>query len=110
MHRWIATSIFKERFHEPLGFEALKVLDLFADSNIFYRNPEFLLNADNHPAFGGAIQFRQHNAIDIGGFFKNPRLLQAVLAGGRVQYQESLMRRIHLLARDNAANLFELFE
>ena len=44
--------------------------------------------------------------VIVGGFFEDAGLLQAVLAGGRVQHQEGFMRRVGLLADDHPADFF----
>ena len=76
-------SAFEQRLHESAGVKGLQVFNVFADANIFHRHAEFFLDANDHPAFGGAVEFGEHDAGDIRRFFEHAGLLQAVLAGRR---------------------------
>ena len=46
----------------------------------------------------------KNDAVDVSGFLKDPCLLQTVLPRGRVQHQQSFVRRVRLLAGDHPAN------
>src|SRR3970040_2973673 len=98
--------ILKKGLDEPGRVEGLEIFDLFADADVFYRKSQFGLNADDDAALGGAVEFGQHDAGDIGRFLKNARLLQPVLSRGRVQVQERFMGGVGLFPRNYAANLF----
>ena len=65
----------KQGFHETIGIEGCKIFDIFSDADIFDRNTEFLLNADDDAAFGCAVEFGKNNAIDVGGFLEHSGLL-----------------------------------
>ena len=60
------------------------------------------------PPFARAVELRQGDAGDVDRLAEEPRLLEAVLARGRVDDEQRLVRRALEPLRDHAAHLREL--
>ena len=103
-------SFLKQSSDKLAGVEGLQIFHIFTDADVLYRNAELFLNADDHAAFGRAVELGQNNAADVGRLLENARLLKTILAGGRVEDQKRLMGRVGLLAGDDTANFFEFFD
>ena len=58
----------KQRVDETIRIEQFEVVDLLADSHILDGDTHCLADGDHDTAFGGAVQFRQHDAGTINGF------------------------------------------
>src|ERR1019366_9381225 len=77
----------EQRIDEVLRVERQKIADFFTNSHVSHRQAKFLRDGYHHAAFGGAVEFGEHNAGHAGGLRKQPGLLRSVLAGGRVHHQ-----------------------
>ena len=82
-------SFLKQSSDKLAGVEGLQIFHIFTDADVLYRNAELFLNADDHAAFGRAVELGQNNAADVGRLLENARLLKTILAGGRVEEAES---------------------
>src|SRR4030095_18502 len=100
----------EQRLHEIRRLERLKIFDLLTDADIFHRDAELFLDADDDTAFSRAVELGQNDAGNIGRFFEDASLLQAVLPCYRVQHQQRFVWRVRLLAGDYPANFFQLFD
>src|SRR5215212_1372312 len=63
---------------------------------------------DRDPTLSRAIELRQSHARDADGFAEQPCLLDAILARGRVDDEEGLVRRALELLGDHASNFCQL--
>ena len=72
------------------------------------RQPELVRDRDGHAALGRAVELRQRDAGHAGRLAEQPRLLQAVLPGRRVDDEQRLVRRALEPALDHAPHLGEL--
>ena len=73
----------EEGFDKCFGVERFQVVDLFADADKLDRQADSLTDGDDHAAFGGAVEFGQHDAGAVDGFGKALGLADAGLAGGQ---------------------------
>ena len=64
--------------------------------------------ATTTPALGGAVELRQHDAGAVDRLGKVCRLADAVLAGGGVEHQQHLVRRLGDELADRGLNLRQL--
>ena len=78
---------------EGLGVERAQVLEPLADPDQLHRDPELAGDRQGDPTLRGPVELRQHDPGHVDRFAKEPRLLEPVLARGRVDYEERLMRR-----------------
>ena len=78
----------KQRFPEGFGIKIFQIVDGFPGADQFYRQIKFGADADDHAAFGGAVQFGQDHTGNAGGVAKNFRLRDGILPGGGVQHQQ----------------------
>src|SRR5690606_12707138 len=74
-----------------LFIEQLKVVHFFTHANILHRYLELVGYTDNHASFGGAIEFGKGQCVDVGGLGKLLALLNGILAGRSVEYEQDLM-------------------
>ena len=58
--------------------KGLEVVGLFAETDKFYGQVEFVLDGNDHAAFRGAIQFRDNKAGQRYGFVELPCLAQCI--------------------------------
>ena len=65
-------------------------------------------DSDSNAALGGAVQLGQHRAGHFHRFAEEPRLDEAVLAGGGVDGKQGFMGAAGYLLGDNPADLLEL--
>src|ERR1035438_189210 len=98
----------EQRIHEVLRVEGKKIAHLFTYSNIAHRQAQFLRDGHHYAALGGAVELGEHNSGDAGGLREQTRLLQTVLAGGCVHYQQGLVGSIGAEALRGAAHLCQL--
>ena len=56
------------------------MVDAFADADVFDRNLELVGDANDHAAFGGAVELGQRESIDLGGGGELLCLFDGVLA------------------------------
>ena len=90
------------------GENSSRSVHLFADADEADGQIHLLGDGDGDAALGGAVELGEDDAGDAGGLRKQPRLLQAVLAGGCVHHQQHFVRRAGDQARGGAAHLVEL--
>src|SRR4051794_8119774 len=88
---------------EVVGVEWAQVLDPFADANQLHGDAKLLGDRQRDPALRRTVELRQGNAGDVDGLAEEHRLTQAVLAGGRVDREQRLVRRAGQLLLDHAA-------
>src|SRR5579863_9393153 len=83
----------EERVDIGLRVERNEVVNLFAGANETNRQVQFARDGDDDAALRGAIEFRQHDSSHAGVAPEFARLVEAVLAGGRVENQKNIMGR-----------------
>src|SRR5271155_1728202 len=83
----------KERVDVGLGIEWDQVVDFFAGAYEADWQIQFAGNGYDDAAFGGAVEFGEHDAGDSGMAPEFAGLVQAVLSGGGVEDEEHVMRR-----------------
>jgi len=71
----------EKRFYKFFFMENLKVVDAFAKTDVFHRNLELVGDADNHAAFGCAIEFGDGEFVNLCGGNELACLLECVMAG-----------------------------
>ena len=67
-----AFHIREERVNKFSGVKQGKIFGLLANPHIFDREFELLANGDNDPAFGGPIQFGEHDTRAAGRLREEP--------------------------------------
>ena len=97
-----------ERAGEIVRVERAQVVETLADADQLHRQAELVGDRDGDPALRRAVELRQRDAGDAGGLAEEARLLEAVLAGGRVDDEERLVRGAFEAALDHAAHLRQL--
>src|ERR1051325_9392984 len=75
-------SLFEQTVDVLVGVERHEVVYRFADADVADRQLQIVRDGDGHTAFGGAVEFRQHDAVDAGGRHELARLRDAVLPDG----------------------------
>ena len=88
--------------------ERAEVIELLADAHELDGEAELVGDGDGDAALRRAVQLRQRDAGHADRVAEESRLLQAVLAGGRVDDQQGLVRRARQALLDHAAHLGEL--
>ena len=101
-------NIIEETVHVIFRVEHHQVVDLFADPDVTDREVQLLRDRDRDPTFRGSIQFRQNYPRDICDSQELPRLLESVLSGYRVDYQQCLMRCLFYFPAGDAFHFLEL--
>ena len=91
----------KERIDKFEAVEDLQLLNFFAYADIFHRNLELVGDTDDHTAFGGSIQFGDCQCVDFCGGGKLTGLLNGVLTGGSIQYQQHFVGCVRHKFADN---------
>src|SRR5208282_1233854 len=81
---------------------------VFAYSDEPDRQLETVGDRHDYAALGRAVELRQDYAGQRHGVAEDFRLAERVLTGGRVEHQDSLVRRARELASDYARDLLEL--
>src|SRR5882672_10202453 len=97
----------EERVCKILRTERQQIAGLLAYANVAYGQAKFARDSHYNSSFGRAIELGQHNPGHAGRFRKQPRLLQAILTGGGVHYQQDFMRRSRNDAIGGALHLFQ---
>ena len=70
--------------------------------------PELDGDRDRNATSGAAVELRERDASDADGFAEQPRLLETVLASGRVHDEQRFVRRAVDPTLDDAPHLLEL--
>src|SRR5579862_7162927 len=89
----IAPPLVEEGIDIGLGVEGNEVVDFFAGADEANREIEFAGDGDDDSAFGGAVELGEHDAGDAGMAPEFARLIEAILARGRVEHEEHVVRR-----------------
>src|SRR3954464_1892873 len=74
----------EERLDELVRVELLEVGHLLADAHVAHGNLQLLADADDHAALGRAVELGEHEPRHSQRLVELPRLLDGVLAVGRV--------------------------
>ena len=90
------------------GANGIEIVDPLADADIADRQLQVVGDGHGDAAFGRAIELGEDDAVDAGDRHELARLREAVLADGRVEHEQDLVRRAFDLARGDPANLVEL--
>ncbi len=88
--------------------ERPQVVEPFADADELHRQAELVRDRDGDAALRRAVELRQRDAGHADGVVEEPRLLQPVLAGRRVDDEQHLVRRALAPPGDHAPHLREL--
>src|SRR5919112_1253432 len=88
------TSDLEQRAGEVVGVEGAQVLEALADPDQLHRHAELLRDGQRDAALRGAVELRQDDPVHLDSLPKQQRLTQPVLAGGGVDRQERLVRRV----------------
>ena len=80
-----------ERPREVERVERAQVVEALADPDELHRQAELVGDRNGDTAFGRAVELRQRNASHGNGLREEPRLLERVLAGRRVDNQQRLV-------------------
>src|SRR3954453_14818123 len=81
-----------ERAGEVLGIERAQIVQSLADSDQLHRQPELVGDCDRDAALGRAVQRGERDSGHVDRLSEEPRLLQAVLSGGRIDDEQRLVR------------------
>ena len=100
-------ELLEQRIDKLFRRELQQVGHFFADADEADGQVEFAGDGDGDAAFGGAVELGEHDAGDAGGLRELARLLQAVLAGGRVHHEQDFVGRAGDEAGGGAAHLVE---
>src|SRR3954447_4344086 len=98
----------EEGAREVVWIEGPQVVQLLADADELDRQPELVRDRDGNAALRGAVELRQRHTRDFDGLAEEARLLETVLAGGRVDHEQGLVRRALEPLRDHPAHLGQL--
>src|SRR6267143_3254025 len=99
---------FEERDDELVRVELLEVRHLLAHAHVPDRDLERVADADDHAALGRPVQLGEDESGDAERLVELPRLLDRVLAGGRVDDQQHLVRRALLRLGESALQTLQL--
>ena len=97
-----------QRLGEALGVEGPQVLDALTQTHILHGDLEGVGDGHGDAALGTAVQLGEDDARDAGGLPELLGLDEAVLSGGGVQHQQSLLGAAGELPVDDAGDLVEL--
>src|SRR5947199_1850203 len=75
------------------GIEDRQVIDVFADTDITYREVKLLRYGDGYAAFSSTVEFGQDDTRNIRCLQELPRLFETILSCYGVDYEQRLMRR-----------------
>src|SRR4051794_20925149 len=109
--RWAANAGRSGRHERPgeiVGVERAQVLERLADADELDRDAELTGDGQRDAALGRAVELREDDAVDRDRLGEELGLPQAVLARGRVDAQEGLVRGVGHLLLDDAADLGQL--
>src|SRR5690606_10172821 len=81
-------GLIKERRDKLTGVKKPQVIRLFPGSHPDHGQTQLVGDCQHNAAPGGAVEPGQDDAVDPNGFLKDPRLVEAVLAGTRIQDQQ----------------------
>jgi len=101
------SGVGEQGIHEFAGLEGSKIFGFLANADEADRQRQLLRNREHHAALGGAIEFGQRDAGDIDRFVKAAGLVQGVLPGRGIKYQQSLMGECRVQLLENAGNLLQ---
>src|SRR3954453_17452522 len=93
---------------EVVGVERTQIVELLADADELHRDAQFAGDGEGDPALRGAVELRQHDAVDGHDLGEELGLPQAVLAGRGVDGEQRLVRRAGQLLVDDPADLAQL--
>ena len=85
--------LIEERVDVGLGIEWDQVVDFFAGADEADRQVQFAGDGYDDAAFGGTIEFGEHDAGDSGVAPEFAGLVEAVLPSGGVEYEQHIVRR-----------------
>src|SRR3954466_554966 len=97
-----------ERAGEVVRVKRAEVLERLADADELDRDAQLAGDGQRDAALGRAVELGQHDAVDWDRLGEQLGLAHAVLAGGRVDRQQRLVRRVGHLLADDAADLRQL--
>ena len=100
-------SSFEKSGRKFLRVEGAQILDGFTDADPFHWHGELALDADDYAAFGGAVELGEDHARDWCGLGEELGLADGILAGGRIENQQGLVRGLGDLAADDAVDLLQ---
>ena len=75
----------EECFDEGLGVEGFDVVGGFAETYEFDGEVDLVSDGDDDATFGGAVEFGEEDAGEVGGLVEHFGLVDGVLAGGGVE-------------------------
>src|SRR6185503_13071839 len=77
-----------ERPREVVRIERPEVVQALPDPDQFHGQPELVRDRDRDPALGRAVELGQGDSAHLDRLAEEPRLLKAVLPGGRVDDEQ----------------------
>src|SRR3984885_14712046 len=98
----------KQRVDVGLGIEWNQVVDFFARADEADRQIQFAGDGYDDAAFGGAVEFGEHDAGDSGMAPEFAGLVEAVLSGGGVEDKQHVVRGAGDYLGGGALHLVEL--
>src|SRR5687767_6168842 len=107
-HRGGTESVSKQPIYIQLRVEHDKIINLLADSGITNRQVEFLCDCDCDSTFRSSIKFSENDSSHARDFQKLSRLLESILSGDCIDYEQRLMRCAFNLARRDSFHFFQL--
>ena len=101
--------MFKEASDKLIGVGRRQVMNALTRSDEAHRQAEFTIDGEYHAAFCRAIELGQDDATRVDRLLELGRLNECILAGGRIEDKEHLMRRrVNTLPTD-PINLLQFF-
>ena len=106
---WDAPAeLVEERVDIGLRVEGDEVVDFFAGADEAYGEIEFAGDGDDDAAFGGAVELGQHDSGDASVAPEFAGLVEAILACGRVENEQDIVRRAGNNFSGGALHFFQL--
>src|SRR6185503_3107449 len=90
------------------GLKHFDIVNALARANQLHRQTKLLLEGDDNAAFGAAVELREDQSSELKRFAEGARLRDRVLADGRVENQQRLMRRALDFAGDDTLDFLDL--
>src|SRR5579864_5597266 len=101
-----SAALVEEGVDIGLGVEGDEVVDLLAGAYETDGEIQFVGDGDYDAAFGGAVEFSEDDTRDSGVAPEFTGLIEAILAGGGVEYEEHIVRRAWDDFRGGALHFF----
>src|SRR6188472_556323 len=97
-----------ERARVVVRVERMEVVDSLPHADELHRDAQLVGDRDGDAALRRAVELRQRDARNLRGLGEEPRLLEPVLPGGRIDDEQRLVRSTLEPSGDHASHLGEL--